>query len=412
MPIYHRSGKGKPASGLLHNGELGLATAKIPEYRVDRITDSRLLHGLFRDYTFWASAYLLEPCDILYKEHGHDYGFGRDRLPRNIAVPLVQLAEKIGAKPFMEYALSYVLYNWRRKDPKGPITYDNLALIRSFSELPSESGFILVHVAMVAKTPQLIAACFSVLDAAKTKNRAKFNEALTRFCGIMSIINGEMETMWGRSSHDDYQLFRTFIMGTKSQPMFPHGVIYEGVSAEPLFFRGESGANDSIIPTADNLFGLYGRMPRNPLTAILKDFRGYRPIGHQLFLQHVEKRARQLHVREFALADNESALRYLENLDQVRDFRWRHWNFTKEYILKHSQHPVATGGSPIVTWLPNQLGAVLTCMLEVAERIDPTKLKGEMKASYEGILEKVNAQQRLLSKEVEQLRKQYPGQDF
>jgi len=29
--------------------------------------------------------------------------------------------------------------------------------------------------------------------------------------------------------------------------MFPHGVIYEGVSEEPLSFRGESGANDSMV---------------------------------------------------------------------------------------------------------------------------------------------------------------------
>jgi hypothetical protein len=33
----------------------------------------------------------------------------------------------------------------------------------------------------------------------------------------------------------------------------------------------------------------------------------------------------------------------------VRDFRWRHWCFTREYILKHTSHPTATGGSPIVT---------------------------------------------------------------
>jgi hypothetical protein len=29
--------------------------------------------------------------------------------------------------------------------------------------------------------------------------------------------------------------------------MFPNGVIYEGVSTEPQYFRGESGANDSMV---------------------------------------------------------------------------------------------------------------------------------------------------------------------
>lgn len=29
--------------------------------------------------------------------------------------------------------------------------------------------------------------------------------------------------------------------------MFPNGVVYEGVSDEPVHFRGESGANDSMV---------------------------------------------------------------------------------------------------------------------------------------------------------------------
>jgi len=29
--------------------------------------------------------------------------------------------------------------------------------------------------------------------------------------------------------------------------MFPNGVIYEGVSDQPMSFRGESGANDSMV---------------------------------------------------------------------------------------------------------------------------------------------------------------------
>lgn len=53
--------------------------------------------------------------------------------------------------------------------------------------------------------------------------------------------------MWGKSKPGDYTSFRTFIFGITSQSMFPHGVVYEGVSEEPLSFRGESGANDSMV---------------------------------------------------------------------------------------------------------------------------------------------------------------------
>ena len=64
-------------------------------------------------------------------------------------------------------------------------------------------------------------------------------------------INESMETMWKRSAPSDYMKFRSFIFGTapkKLNAMFPLGVTYEGVSDEPMGFRGESGANDSIVP--------------------------------------------------------------------------------------------------------------------------------------------------------------------
>ena len=147
--------------------------------------------------------------------------------------------------------------------------------------------------------------------------------------------------------------------------MFPNGVLYRGVSPVPLHFRGESGANDSMIPLADNLLSI--PMPSTPLTEILHDFRSYRPGNHRVFLEWVEKSSRSVGVREFCCPmlkskgvgeddDNEemeekrrSVLGYLRCLDQVREFRWRHWCFTREYILRTSRYHVATGGSPIVT---------------------------------------------------------------
>jgi indoleamine 2,3-dioxygenase len=102
-----------------------------------------------------------------------------------------------------------------------------------------------------------------------------------------------------------------------------------------------------MIPLCDNLLQI--PMPSTPLTEILRDFRKYRPGNHREFLAWVQARAESLNVREYALKDPESAAWYLKCLDQVRDFRWRHWNFTREYILRRTKHATATGGSPIVT---------------------------------------------------------------
>jgi indoleamine 2,3-dioxygenase len=118
--------------------------------------------------------------------------------------------------------------------------------------------------------------------------------------------------------------------------MFPDGVVYEGVSTEPTFYRGESGANDSIIPSIDNFLQLTQRMPENPMTEILRDFRTYRPVGHREWLEWLENSSRMIAVRDYALKHAKSSVLYLALLDQIREFRGRHWNFTKKYILEYT----------------------------------------------------------------------------
>lgn len=358
--------------------------------------------ALYRDLTFVASAYLLEPCDIQYRKD-KSYGLGRQVLPRNIAVPLNQAAEKIGQRPFMEYALSYALYNYRRIDKSKGLDYDNLDLIRAFSGYPDEYGFILVHVAMVRHSGDLTSSALRALDAVAEGNRPGFNKAMEDMLATYQKINGVMETMWGRSKPEGYLSYRTFIMGTKNQPMFPNGVMYEGVSDQPFKLRGESGANDSMVPLGDNLLEITSKMPTNPLTEVLRDFRSYRPRNHQEFLTYVQQRSSALGLRDFATKDATSAALYLANLDQIRAFRHRHWNFTKEYIIKRTAHPVATGGSPIVTWLPNQLDAVLQQMMLTEAGIDRNALLPQHRVMVEEIALRAEAQQRVLVREVAKL---------
>ncbi|KAI8074601.1 hypothetical protein BC940DRAFT_249378 [Gongronella butleri] len=407
MPIQLLDGE----PGLLASGQFGEAVRdELPLYDVDQVHDQRLLSALFRDYSFAASAYLLEPCDVLFRQRG-EYGLGRKVLPMNIAVPLTKVAEKIHSKPFMEYALSYALYNYKRLNPLADLTYDNLALVRAFAGSESEKGFVLSHVTMVAHSPKLIKYTVGALDAAQAKDRARFDQQMAGLNETYETINNEMEMMWSRSLPSDYVHFRTFIMGTKNQPMFPDGVIYEGVSDQPVVHRGESGANDSMVPLGDNLLQITERMPENPLTRVLKDFRTYRPTNHREFLEHVQDRAKQVNLKQFALQDDNSAALYLANVDQIRAFRHRHWNFTKEYIIKYTDHPVATGGSPIVTWLPNQLSAVLELLNEVGSGINMEQLSEGNKIRVDEIRKRANAQQRFLNREVAALKERFKNQD-
>ena len=151
-------------------------------------------------------------------------------------------------------------------------------------------------------------------------------------------------------------------------------------------------------------------MPSNPMTDILRDFRSYRPANHNDWLTWVDQSAQQVSFASYAEAESQSLSLYIQLLDQVRDFRHRHWLFAKEYIIKRSAHPVATGGSPMATWLPNQLNAVHDKILEKVGQFDQTFGKDCESIDYT-ILETIRArsaeQQTLLQKDVSDYVKKY-----
>jgi hypothetical protein len=171
----------------------------------------------------------------------------------------------------MEYAGSYALFNYRLENPEKGLDYDNLRLVRAFEHgldpTSSEAGFVLVHIAMVKESGPLVEGTVEMLEGAAASNRERFDNGLRTLVEGLRKVNTVMNSkcqsigslsmskdriltltaMWNRSKPQKYTTFRTFIFGITSQSMFPNGVVYEGVSEEPFSFRGESGANDSMV---------------------------------------------------------------------------------------------------------------------------------------------------------------------
>ncbi|PWN48512.1 indoleamine 2,3-dioxygenase gamma type [Violaceomyces palustris] len=434
QPAHDESGERKP--GLLAKGEFGDAvlselTVDGPEMRaVEKAIESgnsHLIAALFRDYCFMTSAYLLEPVDRAYRQTGL-YAEGRKSLPAQLAVPLQKLADKLGHFPYMEYASSYALTNYRVKDQNhqglaGKYSFDNMELIRAFEDASgSERGFILVHVEMVSYSGLLVSAAEDALEATNSKDVKAFEDAFERLLLAYRKINQSMETMWSRSLPSDYLKYRSFIFGSGPKgmnAMFPDGVVYEGVSDTPQFYRGESGANDSIVPTGDNLLEITAELPNNDLTKTLREFRSYRPKNQREYLQQLEARSTLAGVKKFALEGSQSARAkalYILLVDQIREFRNRHWMFTKSYIIKQTTYDIATGGSPILKYLPHNLSVVLKVLEESYSTFTPSDEKAlssstsahkisnvELLEAVKSAGKKAGAQRRLLEREVDDL---------
>ena len=100
MPIVKADG----SAGLVANFQLGplIDSGALPDLSVhvhglrteSGDIDLDAITALFRDYSFLASAYLLEPCwESWSKDHDAGYGLGRAVLPACIASPLVKAAD-------------------------------------------------------------------------------------------------------------------------------------------------------------------------------------------------------------------------------------------------------------------------------------------------------------------------------
>ena len=152
-----------------------------------------------------------------------------------------------------------------------------------------------------------------------------------------------------------YHRVRPYIFGWKNQPALPNGLLYDGVAAyggKPQQFRGETGAQSSIVPALDALLGV--PHANDPLRAYLTEMRQYMPPKHRAFIEAVERGPA---VRDFVLSRGASntALRDVYNrcVQLVESFRARHLEYAARYI--HNQNRDNAGELELKAKLEHEL---------------------------------------------------------
>ena len=367
MPIKKANGQG----GLLAiEGAIEHAVKKLKNYKdlVKNEDDIFINQALFRAYAFLASAYLLAPSHFSFQKT-KKYGKAHRVLPAQISEPFVLVSKKLDVYPFLDYHYAYSLGNYVKIDDSKGYEWENLAMAAKFSGMDDERGFIMLHVDINQYSPQLVG---SILDFINAKDNHGVNQSLNNCLSSMKNINERRQIMWEASRWKHYNDFRVFIMGIKgNDEIFGDGVIYEGVSEEPVQYRGQTGAQDNIIPTADIFTGVINYYPSNDLTKYLLDLRSYRPKCIQNFLSDLKDEMKENRLfSTIKKTNNEEGLCILiQILDEIYYFRNGHWQFVQKYIMANTKYAKATGGTPIISWIPNQITAVLNYMSDVLELI-------------------------------------------
>lgn len=303
----------------------------------------------------------LDRAMLLLSYLGHAFVFGGHEpdahLPAVIAVPWAAVASCVGRPPVLSYA-SHALVNWRRYDVSEPVALGNIARLQNFSGGVDEDWFVLVHVAIEGSAaPALQAALGAHLALARgdlSTLTCALAEIAETVCTMLAILRHMPEKC---DPYIYYNRVRQFIFGWLDNPGLPEGVFYHGVSefsGRPRRFRGETGAQSSIIPSIDALCGI--DYADDPLGSHLRELRAYMPPAHRGFIEYLRS-GPSLHeyvarVREPRLSEAFNAC-----IRSLRDFRSQHLEYAGMYIHSQSQrnkanpNTVGTGGTPFMRYL-------------------------------------------------------------
>lgn len=292
-----------------------------------------------------------------------------DHIPASLAVPWHRLSRQCGRPPVLSYA-SYALDNWRLLDPTGPVELGNIVLFQNFLGGVDEEWFILVHVDIEAKAGR---ALFGMVQAMEGARLDRMDVVITHLWEVVTALEEMCRTLRRMPEWCDpyiyYHRVRPYIHGWKDNPVLPQGLIYQGVEeyqGQPQKFRGETGAQSSIIPALDAGLGIIH--DKDPLTRYLIEMREYMPPKHRSFIEALEAQHDE-HVRPLLYGYVTDHKRNTPELwaafsgcvEMVAGFREIHIDYADRYIFQQTEKArsnpthIGTGGTPFMVYLTKHL---------------------------------------------------------
>jgi indoleamine 2,3-dioxygenase len=149
----------------------------------------------------------------------------------------------------------------------------------------------------------------------------------------------------------------------------------ESYAGQPQQFRGETGAQSSIVPCFDAGLGI-AHAP-DPLTLYLQEMRDYMPPRHRAFLETLEKATDDLgrpllagYIRDRKSRSPNLWAAYCACVDLLAQFREVHIGYADSYIHRqhqsHTSNPTAvgTGGTPFMQYLQKHLDETKQALIQ------------------------------------------------
>ncbi|XP_036383529.1 indoleamine 2,3-dioxygenase 1 [Megalops cyprinoides] len=249
-------------------------------------------------------------------------------LPRNLAVPLWEVSQRLGLPPILTHA-DGVLANWRKRVPEGPFDMENLELLVTLPGGDSVRGFFMVTLLVELAAVSGIKAIPDVINGVRRGDTAMVTRALEDIAEATSSMTEALRLMHTYVEPAVfYGIMRIYLSGWKDNPSMVEGLVYEGVQAEPMQFSGGSAAQSSLLHCFDELLGVTHE-PQSG--AFLLRMRDYMPPAHKQLIQDISSGPS---LRRFVLGQGSTQLAaaFQRCVSQLLDLRSYHINVVSRFI--------------------------------------------------------------------------------
>lgn len=280
---------------------------------------------------------------------GNAYVWGGEsaalKIPRGIAIPLWQVAERLGIPPITAHT-HIVLHNWRRLDPDQPISLENIAPLQLFLGGLDEAWFYMVTVAIEAEGGRVVQALLDAQVAALNLDEEGAFFALQKLESSLTNMLATLNRMPEKCApYVFYHRIRPYI-ASWPEP----GVVYEGVSETPYKLIGGSAAQSPLIQALDA--GLDILHESDQTSRFLTEMRRYMLPVHCEFIDALRAGTS---IRAFASEYAIVAEQYNICTKLLDTFRQKHLEIAVTYISHQAKadgkQAIGTGGTDFVPLL-------------------------------------------------------------
>ncbi|XP_059141286.1 myoglobin-like [Physella acuta] len=364
LPTYFKPWEDIASSvaSLIERRELRNAVLKMPLLDHNKLTGHRQLRLAHLQLAMIASGYVWQDGDVNVPKV----------LPKSVAVPLYYISQHLGLHPILSH-VDLALANWTLVDPEGPIDFDNLACIYHLPGGAESDWFCIVTFMAEFNFAKCLEPMVNILEVLDNYQKLPVGDVTQRdrivdrlVQQLDGLLAGVLDMQYSLTRMHDklagdtfYKVIRPFFggWGGEGGPL-PNGLVYEGVSENPLKYFGDTAAQSSTLQLLDALLCVEHDQEKRDTILLM---RMYMPTAHKRLIEDIENRKHKL--RHLVTSSHVDSLTeaYNKCLSAVVKFRTGHLQLVSKYVLmparKSTQDSVenldlkGTGGTSLMPFL-------------------------------------------------------------